>query len=84
MGARRRLATVKCKSADEAANLQRALDQPEIVAFLNIVGALLPLGDSNRTRVLEFVNDIINVEAGRIRVESQGHLHKLEAKTARG
>jgi hypothetical protein len=73
--------TVKliCKTADEAENIQRALDTPEVRAFLGVVGVLMPLGDRARTRVLAFVNDKLNEEAGKITIETTGSSHSGEA-----
>lgn len=77
--ARTRTVKLTCKTADDAANIQRALDSVEIQAFLSIVGALLPLGDRARTRVLTFVNDKLDEEAGRVEIQTHGDRHHVEA-----
>lgn len=78
MGARTKVAKVTCNTADEAANIQRALDKPEVCSFLGIIGALESLGGPERTQVLEFVRDMTNVQAGRVRIETRNGEHNAE------
>jgi hypothetical protein len=59
-----------CQSVDEAQRMQRALEDPMVRAFVSIVGAMLPLSDRARTRVLTFMNDKLDEEAGAITIES--------------
>lgn len=83
MPSRKRTATIVCKTPEEAANIQRALDQVEVRAFLSIVGVLLPLGARGRRRTLEFVNDVMDEDNGRIRIETYGDgQHAVEASKA--
>lgn len=50
-------ATIEVKDRKEADLIKTALDDPATRAFVQIVGALLPLSERARTRVLTFVND---------------------------
>jgi hypothetical protein len=79
MSGRNRTVRLVCKNPDEAANIQRALDEPEVRAFLGIVGVMLPLSQRGRTRVLQFVSDKLNEEAGSVRLETTNGQHQLEA-----
>lgn len=65
-----RTVKIVCKTADEAANIQRAIDLPEVRAFLGIVGVMLPLSPRARTRVLTFVRDKLNEENGKVTIET--------------
>jgi len=67
--------SIDVKDKTEAENLRRALADPMTRAFVLIVGALLPLGDEARTRVLSFVNDTLNEDAGRVTIETRGDRH---------
>jgi hypothetical protein len=66
-----RIAKVVCSTAQEAENIQRALDMPEVRAFLGIVGVLEPLTKRGRTRVLRYVADKLNEDAGSIEIETK-------------
>lgn len=80
--ARAKFVKIEVKDAAEAENIQRALTDVPTRAFVNIVGALLPLGKSARTRVLTFVNDTMNENDGRVSVETTGDQHHVEASKA--
>lgn len=73
---------IQVKDKSEAESIERALSDPATRAFVTIVGALLPLGDRARTRVLNFVNDKLDEDAGRVTVETRGDKHHVEASKA--
>lgn len=75
---RRRLIHLAVKDQAEGESIERALADPMTRAFIVIVGTLLPLGDRERTRVLTFINDKVNEEAGRISIESRGSQHHVQ------
>ncbi len=75
---RRTLIHLEVKDKSEGENIARALHDPMTRAFVAIVGALLPLGDRARARVLTFVNDKADEEAGRVSIESRGDRHHGE------
>jgi len=75
---RRTLIHVEVKDKSEGENIERALADPMTRAFVTIVGALLPLGDRARTRVLSFINDKVNEEAGSVTIESPGDRHTAD------
>ena len=70
---------IEVKDKTEGENIQRALDDPATRCFVNIVGALLPLGAANRKRVLSFVNDAMNEGAGRLTIATEGDEHHADA-----
>ncbi len=74
---------IEIKDRAEGENIQRALTDPSTRAFVVIVGALLPFGDRARTRILSFINDKLNEEAGRLTIETTGDRHGLAASTER-
>lgn len=63
---------IPVKDRSEAEAIERALGDPSTRAFVVIVGTLLPLGDRARARVLTFVNDKLNEDAGRVSIETRG------------
>lgn len=73
---------IAVKDKAEAESIERALTDPMTRAFVVIVGTLLPLGDRARTRILTFVNDKLDEEAGRVSIETRGDRHHVEAKRA--
>lgn len=75
---RRKLISIEVKDKTEGENIERALTDPMTRAFVVIVGALLPLGDRARTRVLSFINDKTDEEAGRVSIESRGDRHHAD------
>ncbi len=77
---RRRLIQISVKDKTEGEAIERALTDPMTRAFVVIVGTMLPLGDRERTRILTFVNDKLNDEAGRVTIESRGSRHHVEAR----
>jgi hypothetical protein len=76
---RKKLIRIEVKDQSEGESIARALNDPMTRAFVVIVGTLLPLGDRARTRILTFINDKANDEAGRISIESRGSQHHVEA-----
>lgn len=50
-------ATIEVKDRKEADLIKAALDDPKARAFVLIVGALLPLSQRARARILNFVTD---------------------------
>lgn len=56
-------ATIEVKDRKEADLIKAALDDPKTRAFVQIVGALLPLSQRARTRVLAFVSDQLDEES---------------------
>ena|SRR5688572_27765731 len=81
---RQKTVRIPVKDKGEAENIERAMADPSTRAFVNIVGALLPLGDRARTRVLTFVNDQLSEDAGRVSITTIGDRHTLEALAAVG
>ena len=79
---KRRLIHIEVKSKEEGEQIERALNDPMTRAFISIVGALLPLGDRGRTRVLNFINDKLDEAAGQITIETRGDRHHVSASTA--
>jgi len=77
---RRTLIHLEVKDKAEGENIARALNDPMTRAFVVIVGALLPLGDRARTRVLSFINDKVNEVLGRVTIESHGDLHHAQVR----
>jgi hypothetical protein len=77
---RRTLIHLEVKDKAEGENIARALNDPMTRAFVVIVGALLPLGDRARTRVLSFINDKVNEDLGRVTIESHGDLHHAQVR----
>lgn len=73
-----KIVRIMCKSVDEAANIQRAVDNKEVHSFLAIVGALLPLSKRGRTRVLNFVVDKLDEDQGQVSIETTDDRHGLE------
>ena len=78
MAERKRYVRIEVKDKSEGESIQRALEDPATRAFVAIVGTLLPLGDRARRRVLTFVNDKLNEDAGRVSIETEGGLHHVE------
>ena len=72
--------SLEVRDKQEAAQLRTVWEEPMGRAFINVVGALLPLGDRARTRVLEYVNDALDEDAGRVRIETRGDRHHVEAR----
>ncbi len=70
---RQRWIRIPVKDKAEGDNIARALNDPTTRAFVVIVGVLLPLGDRARTRVLSFINDKADEEAGSVTMETHGH-----------
>lgn len=62
---------IPCKDKTEAESISRALEDPATRAFVVIVGTLLPFGQHARTRILSFVNDKLDEEAGRVTIETR-------------
>jgi len=56
-------ATIEVKDRKEVDLIKTALDDPKTRAFVQVVGALLPLTPRARKRVLEFVADKIAEDA---------------------
>lgn len=77
---RRHLIHLEVKDKAEAEHIARALNDPMTRAFVVIVGALLPLGDRARTRVLSFINDKVHEDLGRVTIESHGDLHHAQVR----
>lgn len=50
-------ASIEVASRDEANAIRRALADPEVKAFVVVMGNLLPLGKSGQRRVLAFIED---------------------------
>lgn len=50
-------ATINVESKKEADLIKTALDDPTTRAFVQVVGALLPLSPRARQRVMDFVTD---------------------------
>lgn len=50
-------ATIDVESRKEADLIKTALDDPQTRAFVQVVGALLPLSERARARVMQFVSD---------------------------
>jgi hypothetical protein len=55
-------ATIEVKDRKEADLIKTALDDPATRAFVQVVGALLPLSPRARQRVMNFVTDKLNEE----------------------
>lgn len=55
-------AGIQVKDRKEAALIRRGLESPEARAFVKIIGALEPLSDRGRARVLHFVSDKLDEE----------------------
>lgn len=79
MTARSKFVRIEVKDKAEAENIQRAMADASTRAFVNIVGALLPFGATDRTRILTFVNDSLNDGAGRVSVSTTGDKTHVEA-----
>jgi len=77
---RRTLIHLEVKDKTEGESIARALNDPMTRAFVTIVGALLPLGDRARTRVLSFINDQVNEDLGRVTITSHGDRHHGEVR----
>lgn len=73
-----KIVKVVCASADEAANMRRALENVEVRAFLGLVGAMLPLSDGT-TRRLAYVGDTRDPGAPRLSIETTDGQHQVEA-----
>jgi len=56
----RRILKLEVKDVAEFAAIKRALEMPEIRAFVTIIGHLEPLSDRARARVLRFTADSID------------------------
>ena len=56
--------TVEARDGDEAAAIERALQDPTTLATVKIVGYLLPMSDRERRRVMTWVTDKINEANG--------------------
>lgn len=50
---------IEVKNRDEARMIKAALDDPPTRALVKIIGALLPLNDRGRMRVLNYVDDVL-------------------------
>lgn len=70
--ARSKTLKIQVKDQSEADAIANALNDPGTRAFVVIVGTLLPFGDRARTRILNFVNDKLNDDKGRVTVETTG------------
>lgn len=81
MAARNRVMRIPVKDKQEGEAIARALDDPMTRAFIIIVGTLSPLGERARTRVLSFVNDKLNEDAGAVTITTHGDRHELDART---
>jgi hypothetical protein len=69
---------IAVKDQAEAEAIERALTDPSTRAFLVVVGVLLPFGDRARTRILSFINDKADEEAGRVSIETKSSRHHAE------
>ena len=67
---KRRL-TLDVKDAAEFEAIERALKDQEIRTFILIVGTLLPFTPRERQRVMTYVADKLDEEAGTVRFETQ-------------
>lgn len=74
-----KIVRIECASADDAENVRRAVELVDVRAFLSIVGALLPLSQRGRTRVMNFALDKLDEDQGKVTVESTDGRHSLEA-----
>jgi hypothetical protein len=54
--------TIEVKDRKEADLIKTALDDPATRAFVQVVGALLPLSPRAQQRVMNFVSDKLNEE----------------------
>lgn len=70
---------IEVKDKGEADAITTALNDPATRAFVVIVGSLLPFGDRARTRILNFVNDTLDEDAGKLTVTTTGDRHNVEA-----
>lgn len=59
-----RILKLKVKNAAEFEAIKRALELPDVRAFVTICGHLEPLSDRARSRVMNFVIDEHNERAG--------------------
>lgn len=64
-------ASIEVESRKEADLIKTALDDPTTRAFVQVVGALLPLSQRARARVLGFVKDELDEAAERNGKETQ-------------
>lgn len=53
---------VEVENRKEANLIKRGLGDPEVRAFVKVMGALLPLSERARARVLRFVADQVDEE----------------------
>lgn len=56
--------TIEVTDRREADAIKTALDDPTTRAFVVVVGTLLPLTDRERKRVMMFVSDKLDEQAG--------------------
>lgn len=81
---RPKILKIQVKDQSEADAINTALSDPATRAFVVIVGTLLPFGERARTRILSFVNDKLNEDAGMVSVTTTGDRHEVEALKAIG
>jgi hypothetical protein len=54
---------IEAKDRNQRDAIERALKEPEVVAFVTIVGTLLPYSGRARARIMRFVSDQVAEEA---------------------
>ncbi|MEN3329098.1 MAG: hypothetical protein V7638_3905 [Acidobacteriota bacterium] len=50
---------IEVMNQTEAEAIQRALEQPDVLAYVKIVGLLLPMGQRARERILRYAVDVV-------------------------
>lgn len=69
---------IEVENRKEADLIKRGLADPEVRAFVKVVGALLPLSERARVRVLRFVADQVDEERNEtVEQEIKGYAHAL-------
>jgi hypothetical protein len=58
-------AFIEVENRKEADELRRGLDEPDVRAFVRIVGALRDLPEGGQRRVLAYMRDLIDSERAR-------------------
>ena len=69
--------SIEVKDRAEAEHIRRALERPDVRAFVVVVGALLPLTPRARTRVLTYIADRVDEDAG-----STGNVSDVSDRTS--
>lgn len=60
----KRKLTIEVKTVKEFEAVQRAIQKPDVMAFLIITGILLPLNSRERSFVIRTANEVLELQKG--------------------